>query len=223
MWLITASKTIHTKISIPVKFLGMPGRSSLNRCSPITLCWRAMECDSVISLNAKYPNKGDVHRVLLNRTPNSTQLHPPPPNSIQLISTSTRLHPPPPSSFQPPPSSLQLSQQYLNQNTGRNWAISPNLGQKIKNCPFWLKIGTHGKLEVLIPNPDLDFWNSDPKIHFWANLGPKIQSCPFVWKLVHIVYQGCWFWIQTQIFEISTPKSIFGQIWVQKFKVVCFV
>ena len=110
-------------------------------------------------------------------------LHPPPPISIQLILTSTQLHPPPPNSFQPPTSSLQHSQQYLNQNIARNWAISPNLGQKIKSCPFWLKIGTHGILEVLIPNPDLDFWNSDPKIHFWANLDPKIQSCPFCLKI----------------------------------------
>ena len=97
--------------------------------------------------------------------------------------SSTQLHPPPPSSFQSPPSSLQHPQQYLNQNIARNWAISPNLGQKIKSCPFWLKIGTHGILEVLIPNPDLDFWNSDPKIHFWANLGPKIQSCLFCLKI----------------------------------------
>ena len=57
--------------------------------------------------------------VLLNRAP-----------------TSTQLHPPPPSSFQPPPSSLQHPQQYLNQNIARNWAISPNLGRKIKSCPF---------------------------------------------------------------------------------------
>ena len=55
----------------------------------------------------------------------------------------------------PPPSSLQHPQQYLNQNIARNWAISPNLGQKIKSCPFRLKIGTHGILEVLISNPDL--------------------------------------------------------------------
>ena len=96
------------------------------------------------------------NRVLLNRAPSSTQLHPPPPSSFQ----------PPPSSFQPPPSSLQYPQQYLNQNIARNWAISPNLGQKFKNCPFWQKIGTHGILEVVIPNPDLDFWNSDTKIHF---------------------------------------------------------
>ena len=78
--------------------------------------------------------------VLLNRAP-----------------TSTQLHPPPPSLFQPPPSSLQHPQQYLNQNIARNWTISPNLGQKIKSCPFRLKIGTFGILEVLIPNLDLDF------------------------------------------------------------------
>ena len=105
-----------------------------------------------------------------------THLHPAP-------STSTQLHPPLPGSFQPPPSSLQHPQQYLNQNIARNWAISPNLGQKIKSCSFWLRIGTHGILEVLILNPDLDFWNSDPKIQFWANLGPKIQSCLFRLKI----------------------------------------
>ena len=80
--------------------------------------------------------------------------------------TSTQLHPPPPSSFQPPTSFLQHSQQYLNQNIARDWAISPSLGGKLKIYPFWLQIGTHGILEVLSPNPDLDFWNSDPKIHF---------------------------------------------------------
>ena len=50
--------------------------------------------------------------VLLNRAPTSTQLHP------------------------PPPSSLQHPQQHLNQNIARNWAISPNLGQEIKRCPI---------------------------------------------------------------------------------------
>ena len=108
--------------------------------------------------------------VLLNRVHTSTLLHPPPPSSFQ----------PPPSSFQPPSSYLQHPQQYLNQNIAWNWAIFPNLRQKIKNCPFWLKIGTYDILEVFIPDPDLDFWNSDPKIHFWANLGSKIsQSCLF--------------------------------------------
>ena len=36
---------------------------------------------------------------------------------------------------------------------------------------------------MLIPNPDLDFWNFGPKIHFWANLGPKFQSCLFCLKI----------------------------------------
>ena len=84
----------------------------------------------------------------------------------------THLHP-------HPPSSLQHPQRYLNQNiAAHNWAISPNLGRKT-NCPFWLKIGTHDIVEVLIPNPELlEFWN-------------------------------------------PAPKSIFGKIWAQKFKVVC--
>ena len=146
--------------------------------------------------------------------PSSTHFHP-------AISTSTQLHPPPPSSFQPPPSSLQ---QYLNQNIARNWAICPNLVQKIrkKNCPFWLKIGTHGILEVLIPNPDLDFWNSDPKIHFWANLGRKSQSCPFFLKIGTHGILKMLILIPTLVFWISDPRSIFGQIWAKKVKVVHF-
>ena len=143
-------------------------------------------------------------------------LHPAP-------STSTQLHLLPPSSFQPPPSSLEHPQQYLNQNIARNWAISPNLGQKIKSCPFWLKIGTHGILEVLIPNPDLDFWNSDPKNHFWANLGPKIQSCPFCLKIGTHGISKMLILIPTLVFWISNPNFLFGQIWAKKFKVVCFV
>ena len=55
---------------------------------------------------------------------------------LNCAPTSTHLHPPPPSSFQPPPSSLQHPQQYLNQNIAHNWAISPNLGRKIKSYPI---------------------------------------------------------------------------------------
>ena len=46
-----------------------------------------------------------------------------------------------------------------------------------------MKIGPNGILEVLIPIPDLDFRNSDPKLYFWANLDPKTQSCPFSLKI----------------------------------------
>ena len=125
----------------------------------------------------------------------------------------THLHPALPSSFQPPPSSLQHPQQNLNQNIARNWAISPNLGRKIKSCPFWLKIGTHGILEVLIPNPDLEFWNSNPKMHFWANLGPKIQSCPFCLKIGTHGISKMLILIPTLVLWISRPNFLFGQIW----------
>ena len=126
-------------------------------------------------------------------------MHPPPSSSItstQLISTSTQLHAPPPSSFQPPPSSLQHPQQYLNQNITRNWAISQNLGQKIQSGSFWLKIGSQGMLEVLILNPDLDFWTSDPKSIFWQIWTQKLKVVHFIWKLAHMVSQGCWFLFQ---------------------------
>ena len=36
---------------------------------------------------------------------------------------------------------------------------------------------------MLILNLDLDFSNSDPKIHFSANLGSKTQVCPFCLKI----------------------------------------
>ena len=99
-----------------------------------------------------------------------TQLHPAPSTSTQLISASTQLV--------ATPSTLNL-----NQNIARNYAVSPNLGPKNKNCPIWLKIGTHDILEALTVNPDLDFWNSDPKIPFWTNLGPKIEKSPFCLKI----------------------------------------
>ena len=153
--------------------------------------------------------------VCQNHAPSSTQFHLLPPSYTQL-------HPPPPSSFQPPPSSLQDLQQYLNQNTARNWAISPNLDQKIKSCLFWLKIGTRGILEALIPNPGLDLWNSDPKIYFWANFGPKIQSCQFCLKIGTHGISRMLIVIPTLVFWISNPNFLFRRIWAKKVKVVRF-
>ena len=112
-------------------------------------------------------------------------MHPSPPSSIHP----NQLHPAPSSPIHLHPAhfsfhlALQHLRQYLNQNIARNWAISPNLDRKIKSCSFWKIIGTHDILEVLIPNRELDFWNSDPKIHFWTNLDRKIQSCPFCLKI----------------------------------------
>ena len=128
-------------------------------------------------------------------------MHPALPNSILL-------YPPLFSSFHSPLSSLQRPQKYSNQNIARNWAISPNLGRKIQSCPFWLKIGSHGILEVLIPNPDLDFWNSDPKIHFWANLGPKSQSCLFCLKIGTHGISRMLILIPALVFSNFKPKSL---------------
>ena len=98
---------------------------------------------------------------------------------------------------------------------------------------------------MLIPNPDLDFWNSDPKIQFWANLGQKSQSCLFCLKVCIHGISRMLILISTFVFLISNWKSIFwpnlgqksqicsffwistlnflfGQIWAKKVKVARF-
>ena len=145
-------------------------------------------------------------------------MHPPPPRSIHL-------HPAPPSSIHLRPVHFILHPALCN-TVNNIWTKilhligqfprirflkfrpqNPFLGKfgpKIQRCPFCLNIGTHSISRMLIPNPDLDIWNFDPKTHFWANFGQKSQSwaqkCKvirFVWKFVHIVSQGCRFWIRT--------------------------
>ena len=110
---------------------------------------------------------------LLHLAPSiSTHPHLAPCTSTQLISTTTLLH--------VPHFSLQSAlSTLLELKYPRNWAISLNLGRKTQSCLFWLKIGTHSVLGVLIPNPDLYFWNFHLKIHFWVNEGEKSQSCLF--------------------------------------------
>ena len=137
-------------------------------------------------------------------------------NFLLVLPTSTQLH-------LPPRSSLQHPQRYKNQNTARNWAISPNLGLKIQSCLFSVKIGTHGILEVLNPNLDLDFWNSDPKIHFCVTLGRKSQSYLFCLKSGTRDILRMLILIPALVFWISNLKSIFGQIWSKKVKVIRFV
>ena len=108
-------------------------------------------------------------------------MHPAPPSSTQPISTSTQLHPPPPSSFQPPSSSL-------------------------KQLGNFLRFSTHGILEVVILNPDLHFWNSDPKIHFWANLDQKSHICPFCLKIGTQSILRMLILILTLVFSIPNPN-----------------
>ena len=73
-----------------------------------------------------------------------------------------------------------------------------------------------------IPNSDLGFWNSDSKIHFWASLGRKSQSCLFFLKIGTCGILTMLILIPTLVFWISDPKSIFGQMWAKKVKVVQF-
>ena len=167
------------------------------------MIWELLNC-------APPPSSIHLHLAHLN-------LHPAPFTSTQLISTSTQLHSPPPSSFNPPLSFLQHSK--ISHVIGQ---FPQYLGQKIQSCPFWLKIDTHSILEVLIPNPDLDFWNSNSKAHFCANLGWKSQSCPFCPKVITHGISRMLILILILVFWFSYSKSIFGQIWAKKLKVVCF-
>ena len=88
--------------------------------------------------------------------------------------------------------------------------------QKSQSCLF----GAHGILEGQIPNPDLDFSNSDPEIYFLANLGQKNQICPVWLKIDTQSVPTMLILIPTLFFSVSNPKSFFGQIWAEKFKVV---
>ena len=75
---------------------------------------------------------------------------------------------------------------------------------------------------MLILNPDLHFWNFDPKIHFWANLGLKSQRFPFCQKIGTRGISKILILIPTLVSGISNPNFLFGQIWNKKIKVVRF-
>ena len=154
--------------------------------------------------------------VLLNREPTSTQLHPPPPSSFQHPPSSTHLQ----------PAHFNLRPALCNTLNNISTKMLHVIGQfpqiyakKIKVVYFDWKL-ERGILEVLIPNPD--FWNSDPKIHFWANLGPQIQSCPFCLKIGTYGISRILILIPTLVFWISNFKFLFGQIWAKKDKFVHF-
>ena len=56
--------------------------------------------------------------------------------------------------------------------------------------------------------------------HFWSNLGRK--SCLFYSKIGTSGISRMLILVPTLVFWISNPKSIFGQIWAKKVKVVRF-
>ena len=95
-------------------------------------------------------------------------------------------------------------------------------GPKNSNLSFCLKTGARSMSRMLIPNPDIDYWNFDPKIHFWANLCPKIESCLYCLKIGTDGISKMLILIPTLVFWISNPNFLFGQIWAKKVKVVRF-
>ena len=169
----------------------------------------------------------------------------------------TQLHP-------PPPSSLQQPQQYSNQNTTRNWTISPNLGRKIQSCPFWQNwftwylggadseyrlriskfrpqtpyLGKFGpkrtKLSVLsrywhawyLKDADaysyISFVNFQTKIHFRQIWAKKVKVVRFVWKLTHMVPRGWWFLFQ-ELFSGFQTKNRFLVIFRPKKSNLCIL
>ena len=142
-----------------------------------------------------------------------THLHPAPSISTQLYlppSSSTKLRLPPSSSFQPPPSSLQHSQHSYNQNIACNWELGNFSKLRLKNSKF--SIFTENwhtwYMEVVIPNPNLKFWNSDLKFNFWANLGRKSKKFLFCLKIDTHSISRMLIFIQILDFWISSPKSL---------------
>ena len=98
-----------------------------------------------------------------------THLHPPPSTSTQLISTSTQLSATPSTIFKS--KILHVIGQF------------PQIKVEKTNVVHFDWKLTRDIVEVLISNPELGFWNFDPKIHFWPNLGPKTQSCLLYLKI----------------------------------------
>ena len=71
---------------------------------------------------------------------------------------------------------------------------------------------------MLIPNPDLDFRTSYPKIHFWANLGPNIQSCPFCLKIKSEDSESGY-----RFLRFRPQNPFLGKFWSKKSKLSLFL
>ena len=73
-----------------------------------------------------------------------------------------------------------------------------------------------------IPNLDLDFWNSDPKIHFLAKFGSKkskLSVFPENWHAWHLGNADSYCNISFINFQ---PKIHFCRIWTKKVNVLQF-
>ena len=79
-----------------------------------------------------------------------------------------------------------------------------------------MKIGTHGILEALIPNPDFEIATSKSIFgHVWAE---KLKVVFSTRQLAQMVPRGCWFLFQHQFSEFPAQNPFFGQIWAKTSK-----
>ena len=168
--------------------------------------------------------------VLLNHAPSSTQ----------LISASTQLSATPSTLFEPKyphhwaispnlgrkiqscPSGLKIGTrgilEVLIQNLDLDvsnfnskihfWA---DLGRKNKSGLFYLKTSTNGISRMLILISTYVFWISNPKFILGQIWFKKVKVVRFAWKLVHMVFWGCWFLFQHYFLNFQ-PKSHFWAI-----------
>ena len=171
---------------------------------------------------------------LLNSAPISTQLHLPPPSSIHLHPVLCRIH------------NIRTKISHV---TGQ---FPTNVGRKTLSCPFWLKMGSHGMLEVLIANLGLDFKIANqnsfsdkfglkktkfPMLseNWYTYIGisrmlifipiwvKKVKIGPCVWKWHSWYPNKGHSYSDIRFLWTSNQKFIFGQIWPKKVKVVHFV
>ena len=99
------------------------------------------------------------------------------------------------------------------------WA---NLGRKNQSCLFFLKIGTHGILMMLILIPTLVFWISNPNSIFGTIWTKKVKVVQFGWKLAHRKSRRCWSLFWHSFSQFPTLNHFLDKFCIEKFKVVHF-
>ena len=84
-----------------------------------------------------------------------------------------------------------------------------------KNC-------AGGILVVLIPNLDLNFWNSDPKIQYLGKFGPKNYKLSALLKDWHTCIWRMLILIATLVFRIATLNPFLGKFGSKNSKLSVF-
>ena len=153
--------------------------------------------------------------VMLNRAPTSPQFHPPPPS----FTPSTQFHPAH-FNFHPvlsvtPAVLLEPKHRVYLGNCPKFRPKNSKLSVLTENWQTWYLWGADSKSGL----KSLKFW---PKINFWAISVRKSKKSPLCLKIGTHGISRMLVFIPTLVFWISNLKSIFRQIRVEKFRIVCF-